>query len=100
MRLITAITLIFLPGTFVATLFSTSFWDFAPGSKGANVSGWVWLYFVITISLTMLVLGVWRKYGAVTRCTNALAHYWWQSRLGNCLAKERIKDEEAGIKAD
>jgi Mg2+ and Co2+ transporter CorA len=58
MRLITAITLIFLPGKFVATFFSTSFWDFAPDNEGSKVSRWVWLYFALTIGLTVLVLGV------------------------------------------
>jgi hypothetical protein len=100
MRLITAITLIFLPGTFVATFFSTSFWDFSPDNNGTKISAWVWLYFLITISLTMLVLGVWRKYGAVMRCTAALAGFCRQSRLGKRLAKEKFADEEIGLKAD
>jgi magnesium-transporting ATPase (P-type) len=65
MRLITAITLIFLPATFVATFFSTSFWDFAPENKGAKVSRWVWLYAVVTIGLTLMVLGIWLNFDAL-----------------------------------
>ncbi|CAG5180770.1 uncharacterized protein ALTATR162_LOCUS9397 [Alternaria atra] len=41
MRVIAAVTLLFLPGTFVATLFS-------PGNQGPKVSSWVWLYWVVT----------------------------------------------------
>ncbi|KAF2026589.1 hypothetical protein EK21DRAFT_92238 [Setomelanomma holmii] len=65
MRLITAITLISLPGTFVATLFSTSFWTFDPRSSGSPVSKWVWMYFIITVFLTTIVLAVWRGYTAL-----------------------------------
>jgi hypothetical protein len=60
MRVIAAVTLLFLPGTFVATLFSASFWDFSPGNQGAMVSPWVWLYWVVTAGLTAAVLCIWR----------------------------------------
>lgn len=60
MRVIAAVTLLFLPGTFVATLFSASFWDFSPGNQGSKVSSWVWLYWVVTGALTAAVLCVWR----------------------------------------
>ncbi|KAG9187540.1 hypothetical protein G6011_05411 [Alternaria panax] len=40
MRLITAITLVFLPGTSVATFFSTTFWDTSPDNNGTKVTGW------------------------------------------------------------
>ncbi|KAG8526387.1 uncharacterized protein KY384_000381 [Bacidia gigantensis] len=57
MRINAAVTLIFLPGTFIATFFSTSFFDFQ--SRNDVVSGWIWLYFLFTVVLTMLVLGSW-----------------------------------------
>jgi hypothetical protein len=60
MQVIAGVTLVFLPGTFVATLFSASFWDFQPGNTGRIVSGWVWLYFVTTILLTSIVLFGWQ----------------------------------------
>jgi hypothetical protein len=59
MRVISIVTLIFLPGTFVATFFSTSFWDFGPSNQGSKVSSWVWLYWVVTVLLTMVVIGIW-----------------------------------------
>ena len=62
MRVIASVTLLFLPGTFVATLFSASFWDFSPSNQGSVVSKWVWLFWTITIVLTVAVLGVWRGY--------------------------------------
>ncbi|KAJ4378013.1 hypothetical protein N0V83_000843 [Neocucurbitaria cava] len=67
MRLITAITLIFLPATFVATFFSSTFWDFAPSNTGAKVSGWLWIYWVVTVVLTLMVLVVWRFFHVLVR---------------------------------
>ncbi|KAH7088343.1 hypothetical protein FB567DRAFT_524190 [Paraphoma chrysanthemicola] len=62
MRVIAAVTLLFLPGTFVATLFSASFWDFSPGNQSSKVSSWVWLYWLVTASLTAAVLCIWRGF--------------------------------------
>jgi hypothetical protein len=59
MRVIYIVTLIFLPGTFVATFFSTRFWDFGPSNQGSKVSHWVWLYWVVTVVLTMFVISIW-----------------------------------------
>ncbi|QKX57884.1 uncharacterized protein TRUGW13939_05004 [Talaromyces rugulosus] len=60
MQIIAAVTLGFLPGTFMATLFSASFWDFQPDNQGRIVSSWVWLYWVLTVVLTVGVLAAWR----------------------------------------
>jgi Mg2+ and Co2+ transporter CorA len=60
MQVIAAVTLGFLPGTFVATLFSASFWNFQPENKGSVVSKWVWLYWVVAAVLTLAVLVGWR----------------------------------------
>jgi Mg2+ and Co2+ transporter CorA len=60
MQVIAAVTLGFLPGTFVATLFSASFWNFQPENTGRVVSRWVWLYWVVAAVLTLAVLAAWR----------------------------------------
>jgi hypothetical protein len=60
MQVIAAVALGFLPGTFVATLFSTSFWNFQSDNEGRVVSRWVWLYWVVTTVLTLAVLVAWR----------------------------------------
>jgi len=61
MRIIAAVTLFFLPGTFTATLFSTSFFNFQVNAsgKGQTVTGWIWLYWTVTVTLTLLVMGSW-----------------------------------------
>jgi hypothetical protein len=75
MRIIAAVTLIFLPGTFVATVFSTGMFDWGNGDpnaspsdaeagggnagKGRTVSSYIWVYFMMTGILTFLVLVAW-----------------------------------------
>ncbi|ORY11317.1 hypothetical protein BCR34DRAFT_653094 [Clohesyomyces aquaticus] len=58
MRIIAAMTLIFLPGTFTATLLSSSFFNFKHGTQGI-ISEWIWLYWAITCILTVVVMGAW-----------------------------------------
>ncbi|OAG15793.1 hypothetical protein CC77DRAFT_438312 [Alternaria alternata] len=101
MRLITAITLIFLPGTFVATFFSTTFWDFSPDNKGTKVTYWVYLYFIVTIGLTLLVLVVWRKFSVLKRLAANMVQVMHQiPLLGKLMKKKRVDDEELGKKGD
>ncbi|KAL6404353.1 uncharacterized protein AUP68_13745 [Ilyonectria robusta] len=57
MRAIAWVTLAFLPATFVATFFSTSFFSF--GQDGRRVSDLVWIYCVVSLFLTISVLAGW-----------------------------------------
>jgi hypothetical protein len=72
MRVIAAATILFLPATFTAvsiflfgacpsltwqTLFSTSFFNFQP--TGHGVSSWIWLYWVVTATLTVIIQTTW-----------------------------------------
>jgi len=101
MRLITAITLIFLPGTFVATFFSTTFWDFSPDNDGAKVTYLVYLYFMITIGLTLLVLIVWRRFSTLKRVILKMVHLGHRIPwLGVFIRKKKVDDEESGKKGD
>ena len=101
MRLITAITLIFLPGTFVATFFSTTFWDFSPDNNGAKVTYWVYLYFVVTIGLTLLVLLVWRRFSALKELMMKIVYLGYRIPwLGGLIRKKKVEDEESGKKGD
>ncbi|OCL11763.1 hypothetical protein AOQ84DRAFT_178356 [Glonium stellatum] len=59
MKIIATITTVFLPATFTATLFSTSFFNFQPKDGTHTVSGWFWLYWIFTIVLTVIILGIW-----------------------------------------
>jgi hypothetical protein len=60
MRVITAITVLFLPATFTATFFSTTFFGFNADLEGRVYSKWLWLYFVVTVVLTaVVIIGTW-----------------------------------------
>ncbi|KAF4973370.1 hypothetical protein FSARC_348 [Fusarium sarcochroum] len=53
---------LFLPGTFFATIFGTSFFNFEAGAS--PVSAQLWIYFTITIPVTILVVVFWAWYEA------------------------------------
>ncbi|KAI1248066.1 hypothetical protein MGN70_010315 [Eutypa lata] len=70
----------FLPGTFLSSIFSMSFFDFKQGESLRSteerplmtivfigtVSSQLWIYFVIMVPLTGMVLGGWWKYNQVS----------------------------------
>jgi hypothetical protein len=58
MQTIAVVTMLFLPATFIATLFSTSFFNFQ-ASDGPVVSRWVWLYVLVTLTTTVAIQGIW-----------------------------------------
>ena len=58
MRSIAIFTMLFLPPTFIATLFSTSFFNFQ-SRDGPVVSPWIWLYILLTAVLTVVIQGLW-----------------------------------------
>ncbi|KAF2177734.1 hypothetical protein K469DRAFT_696495 [Zopfia rhizophila CBS 207.26] len=72
MRTIAAVTLGFLPATFMATLFSTGFFDFH--KNGQVVSSWIWLYWLFTVLLTIFVYFGW---------------YWYSWRKRQTLEQDR-----------
>jgi hypothetical protein len=59
MRIIAVVTLLFLPGTFMATLFSADFFNFLPENSDQIVSKWIWLYFTLAGAATFIVFGAW-----------------------------------------
>ncbi|ORY70164.1 uncharacterized protein BCR38DRAFT_455018 [Pseudomassariella vexata] len=69
MKTLSLLGAVFLPGTFLASIFSMTFFDFNVGSsngldddssgKGATVSEYLWIYFVVTIPLTLLIVLSW-----------------------------------------
>jgi hypothetical protein len=60
---IAAMTMFFLPGTFVSAILSTTFFDF--DSDGLSVSRQWWILLVTTIPLTVLVFGTWLYWRAI-----------------------------------
>lgn len=88
MRIIAAVTMFFLPGTFIAvshlqvlptrfpfddnitkplpqTFFGTSFFDFQAEHGRKILSQWHWIYWTITFATTAVVLGGWYFFSAL-----------------------------------
>jgi hypothetical protein len=59
MRSIALVTMIFLPGTFFATMFSMTFFNWPQGSGAPAVSAFIWIYFLVTAVFTILTLVIW-----------------------------------------
>jgi hypothetical protein len=54
---IAAVTMLFLPGTFISAILSTTFFDY--GDDGLHVSTRWWVLLATTIPLTVVVFGIW-----------------------------------------
>ncbi|KAK1624440.1 hypothetical protein BDP81DRAFT_109316 [Colletotrichum phormii] len=60
MRSIALVTMVFLPGTFFATLFSMTFFNWSPGDNETSVvSSYIWIYFLVTGVFTVSTLLLW-----------------------------------------
>lgn len=58
MKTLTLLGAIFLPGTYLASVFSMTFFDFASDADPV-ISPDLWVYFAMTIPLTGLIVGSW-----------------------------------------
>ncbi|KAF6827540.1 protein kinase [Colletotrichum plurivorum] len=59
MKSIALLTMVFLPATFVASLFSMTFFQWIPEDSDQTVSPYLWIYFVVALGLTLLTVGLW-----------------------------------------
>ncbi|KAF5229167.1 hypothetical protein FOXYS1_15954, partial [Fusarium oxysporum] len=59
MRSIALVTMVFLPGTFFASIFSIGFFDFKGSNGSVVVSQLFWLYVVLAVGFTVLTVGAW-----------------------------------------
>ncbi|KAK8905624.1 hypothetical protein QC760_005546 [Botrytis cinerea] len=71
MRTIAVLGLLFLPGTFICAIFSTSFFNFSPGNT-TEPQRWVvsdkfWIYWVVTVPLTLVIMLLWCIYQPLSR---------------------------------
>ncbi|KAL4916935.1 hypothetical protein BDW62DRAFT_211604 [Aspergillus aurantiobrunneus] len=62
MNAIAAMTMVFLPGTFIATILDAGIFVATEDSTRINVSGLWWLWIVLTIPLTLIVMACWWWY--------------------------------------
>ncbi|KAL3447602.1 hypothetical protein BJX65DRAFT_308012 [Aspergillus insuetus] len=88
MKALGVVGLLYLPGTFVSGMFGTNFFSFQGGSSsgpGASsdspnddwtVSSHFWLYWAVTVSLTVTTLLAWDLWHSRARWTRALRMAW------------------------
>ncbi|KAK7417907.1 hypothetical protein QQZ08_011447 [Neonectria magnoliae] len=58
MKTLSLMGALFLPGTYLASVFSMTFFNFEDGASPV-VSVQVWIYFAVTIPITALIVGAW-----------------------------------------
>ncbi|KAF2023595.1 hypothetical protein EK21DRAFT_80526 [Setomelanomma holmii] len=80
---IAAVTLVFLPGTFICALTSTTFFDFA--DAGIKVSAKIWILFALTVPLTIAIVGAWNI---------------WKDRRLQMLERERELEESKDTRSE
>ncbi|KAK6512285.1 hypothetical protein TWF481_001175 [Arthrobotrys musiformis] len=67
MKLFTIFTVIFLPGTFIASIFGTNFFAFDTDSNRLIVASNIWIYFLISCAITCSLTAGWIVYRRVKR---------------------------------
>ena len=93
MKLLAFVTAIFLPGSFIATMFSMSMFTWPEPAEGTAVSGSFWIFWIITIPLTVLVGVGWRIW-----FTWEFKRY--QKELEEANNEEYFKDGKLDLKND
>ncbi|KAI1214228.1 uncharacterized protein F4807DRAFT_407124, partial [Annulohypoxylon truncatum] len=59
MRSIAVVTMVYLPGTFCSSIFSTQLFNWFPGKGDLVVSPYLWIYVLAAVMATILTLGGW-----------------------------------------
>ncbi|KAJ9137286.1 Magnesium transport protein CorA [Pleurostoma richardsiae] len=81
MKTLSLLGAIFLPATYLASVFSMTFFNFQGGPDEQTVAPTLWIYFAITVPLTVFIVLSWR---------------WWDKSREKQYAEEDM-DLEAGI---
>ncbi|KAF1999661.1 hypothetical protein P154DRAFT_535403 [Amniculicola lignicola CBS 123094] len=62
MSAIAALTMVFLPGTFIASVLSAGIFESQAGTRSFKVTGLWWLYIATTLPVTMITVFCWWWY--------------------------------------
>ena len=88
MKVISLLGAVFLPGSYLSSLFSMTFFNWQNGSNGPGddenspiVAPQLWIYFIITVPLTLAIV----------------LFYRWYDKRREAMYKEEDMDIEAGI---
>ncbi|KAF3081621.1 hypothetical protein TWF102_009747 [Orbilia oligospora] len=89
MKLFTIFTVIFLPGIFIASIFATNFFAFSTESNHIIVASNIWIYFLISCTITCSLTTGWIIYKHIKRRSRLRAE-----RDGNGAANSRKVEEK------
>jgi hypothetical protein len=64
MKTLSLLGALLLPPTYMASVFSMTFFNFEEGAEGPVVSPWLWTYFAITVPITAAIVGTWIYFDA------------------------------------
>lgn len=59
MKTISLLGAIFFPGAYLASVFSTTFFNFQAGDGEDEISGRFWIYWAVTVPITVIIVGIW-----------------------------------------
>ncbi|CRG89485.1 hypothetical protein PISL3812_06521 [Talaromyces islandicus] len=78
MKALTLIGVLYLPGTFISGIFGSNFFDYSPGSDGPdwNMSSKFWIYWAVTIPLTILTFLGWVVPGYMIKLWRQVVAMW------------------------
>lgn len=85
MKTLSLMGALFLPATLISSVFSMTFFDFQVGENSPlgeyrTISPDLWIYFVVTIPITLVIVGTW---------------FWWDMHR-----EKRLKIEDDNIDND
>ncbi|KAF2716507.1 hypothetical protein K431DRAFT_235238 [Polychaeton citri CBS 116435] len=86
MKTIAVLTLVFLPGTAIASFFSMNMFNWEPGPGEKVVSGYLWIYFAVTVPITLGFLGFWMWW------------MWFSQKRYQKKHQQGVRDIEKGLK--
>ncbi|KAI1133267.1 hypothetical protein F5Y10DRAFT_260148 [Nemania abortiva] len=75
MKTIALVTMTFLPGTFFATVFSMTFFNWQGTDGESTVSSFIWIYVVFSVLFTALTLLAWYYFGSTNPKTFGLSRF-------------------------
>lgn len=62
MKTIAILTMLLLPGTAVSSLFSMNMFNWSSSDSSHIASKWLWIYFVVSVPLTGMILAAWWRW--------------------------------------
>lgn len=70
MKALAAVTVVFLPGTFISSLFSTTMFDWQAEADSLVLNRRFWIYWAITVPLTLATILVWLGWTKMEDCAH------------------------------